>query len=49
MWFLWLDVETSRSGEAAAGDQDLLNLGLLKFLIDAGCGWDLIALKYNKA
>ena len=46
LWFLWLDMEPQASGDAAAGNQESLNLGSMKFLIDTGCGQNLIAMKY---
>eukprot|EP00959_Pyramimonas_sp_CCMP1952_P127813 2673315-Pyramimonas_sp.AAC.1 len=51
VWHLWLRTEEGEEGPhgtAAAGctDKDAANLGALSFLIDTGCGYNLIAERY---
>eukprot|EP00959_Pyramimonas_sp_CCMP1952_P043889 916976-Pyramimonas_sp.AAC.1 len=55
IWHLWLasagDEEAAQGGSAAAGSREksYVHLGTLRFIVDAGCGRNLIAERFIRA
>ena len=49
VWHLWLERGKSNSAQAVvgrAGSRDAVQLGGMRFIVDTGCGYNLIAERY---